>query len=86
MELPLWSNPACQDGIGHIREMPPAPAMFPGLRAGCPGRPLNGARNPCPYGVWFHTDWTGGEPKRVISVPPTAVTNGWLPGSSTWRL
>src|SRR5580692_3657250 len=79
-------NAACQGGIHHIREMPPPPARLPGYLRGRPCRPLNGAGNPIPAGVWFQADSTGGDPYRVTVVPPTAVTNGWLAGLPTCRL
>src|ERR1035438_1324836 len=78
--------PACQDGIHHMRETPPPPTRLPGYLPGRPCFPLNGAGNPRPAGLWFQADCTGGEPYRVMVVPPTAVTKGWLAGLPTCRL
>ncbi len=37
------------------------------------------------YRPVFHTDSVGAGPRALSVVPPTAVTHGWLAGSSTCR-
>src|SRR5579862_8298630 len=56
----------------HTCETPPPPAPGSKFPASAPALPPP-----------FHTTSLGGGPRALIVVPPTAVTNGWLAGSST---